>query len=277
MNYINYLFSNNHSRFLLAICLIVILSGCGTKQLDAIQATNTQATSTEIQDSDDAYALEGNNQKQINYLFYNEADEVNNIILSFYGNYNKRKITKIELLQGDTLVTTNVEIRDTTINNNGQFIIILPTYVAEFNRARMFDEHNDLIFTLNTGQYYLEKINLKNQSKGNEWYLDSYTTKEHINTFNMDAVLRKKGIESYKVQILVPRKLEKQNILKQKADFPIENNNMNFHYESQISLSDFEEYVTIAYDMLAIQKDNQGNQIPLMNTNIPLSITDVIE
>ncbi|MNJ39277.1 hypothetical protein D3C77_341460 [compost metagenome] len=108
------------------------------------------------------------------------------------------------------------------------------------------------------------------------WYLSSYTTNENINTFNMDAVFEKDDNKPYNYQILLPKKLEEQNILIQKDSSAMESNTLKLHYESQIRLEEFGDYVNIAYDILVIQKD-QENQFTLMKVNIPLSITNKIE
>ncbi|MNW47216.1 hypothetical protein D3C74_245410 [compost metagenome] len=277
---IKHLFPNNRIIIYLALILmitILTIAGCDPKQPYNIQSTDAQSDSSKVS-KDIVLKLEGDNQKQISYLFYNEADDVKTIVLSFYANYNNRKIEKVELLQGDTIVTNNVRISDTTINNYGKFLISLSNYIEKFNKIRLYDINGEIIFTLNTGQYYLEKVNIKNPSKGSEWYLSSYVTKEDINTFNMDAVFKKDGSELYKYQVIIPRKFDELNILKQKEEISkAEENSSKFHYESQISRDDFGNYVNIAYDMLVIQKDNQGRQLTLMSANIPLSITNKVE
>lgn len=268
-----YCFNSNIKILLVVILMITILAGCSSRPLHDEIVTKSNGS---IEQNEAALELEGDNQKQVSYLLYNEAEENNNIVLSFYANFTKREIVNVELLQEDTVVTNNVKIRDTTINNNGQFIISLPNYIEKFNKIRLFDKNGDVIFTLNTGQYYLEKINIKSPSKGMGWYLSSYTTNENINTFNMDAVFEKDDNKPYNYQILLPKKLEEQNILIQKDSSAMESNTLKLHYESQIRLEEFGDYVNIAYDILVIQKD-QENQFTLMKVNIPLSITNKIE
>ncbi|QHW31798.1 hypothetical protein GZH47_13760 [Paenibacillus rhizovicinus] len=277
---INRLLFNSRINSLLLCFLIFTLTGCNANTsidknsniVDSNMDTRSNTNLSSSTDDDSLIAtLEGDNQSQVSYLFYNEADSEKNIVLSFHANYIEKNIIKSELLQDDTIVTMKVKTRDTSIHDHGQFIISLPDFVERFNKIRLFDNHG-VIFTLETGQYYLEKTTVKNPIKGNEWYLTSYTTNENINTFNMKADFNKKGNDSYQYQILLPKKLDEQNILKQQDNSSIINNTLKIDYESKIELGDFKGYTNIDYDLLVVQKDTTGQKFTLMSANVPLSI-----
>lgn len=270
MKIIRNLILHNGLKSLLLFILLFFLIGCGNKYENGISgAQKSQMSTSKV--SNQVLALEGDNRKQVSYLFYNEENNVKDIVLAFYANYNKRKIETVELLQGDTVVSKTVKPHNHSINNHGQFVISLSKYVEEFNKIRMFDPNGNVIFTLNTGQYYLEIVDIKNPDVDGPWYLNKYVTRENDNKFSMNAVFTKKGNDSYQCEVVLPRKIAQQKIVKQQFTTPITGNTMDFHYESQIAPADFKLYDNIEYELLVSQKSTKGQSYTIMNVNIPLN------
>lgn len=139
--------------YILALILLVLSV--------VITACEDKSKNTEINNIEEVVMTsERDNIKEINYLLYNESAGEKPITLSFPENYTKQNFSRIELLQDDHVVSNHTLLRDTTINDHGQFVFTLTEYVSKFNRVRFFDEKGDIIFALKVGQYILEKINI---------------------------------------------------------------------------------------------------------------------
>ncbi|MDK8180129.1 hypothetical protein [Paenibacillus sp. UMB4589-SE434] len=255
------------------------MSSCSSKNdtiPTKVDSSNISQSQLDKNDADLVPKLERNNKNQVSYLFFNEADVTKTIFLSFYANYDRRTIAKVELLQDNKTVVSNVKLHDKKITNNGKFTISLSKYIPQFNKIKFFDENDALIFTLQTGQYFLEKININNKNNEDSWFLDSYYTLEDAGRFKINAKIKKKGQNKYSYKILLPKKIKDQNILKQEDKSSIKDNNFSFNYESQIDLKQFGNYESISYDMSVIQSDIYGGQSLIMSVNIPLSKTNII-
>lgn len=262
-----------YSSLIIYLFLLVaplILGACDSKSI----VTNSKDEINKLEER--AHLLEGDNSKEINYLFYNEASGEKHITFSFHGNYTDTNFGKIELLQDEKIVSNRVLLRDKTINNNGQFIITLPEYVEKFNRVRFFDESNNTICTLKVGQYMLEKINIPaNVPTEKRWTLDNYVTTENANKYEIELrFVQEQATDSYKYEVTVPRELAKQKILEDKVDEKVTGHSLDVTYSSQIDLSHFKknDYVNIAYDLLIVQKDELEEKSYVMaNIYIPLA------
>ncbi|MBD7971244.1 hypothetical protein [Paenibacillus gallinarum] len=255
---------NNRTILHFLVSIIVaalILVGC--------QSESSDVNTGEKINEECVVQLEGDNIKEINYLFYNEAVDLKHITLSFHQNYTEKKFGKLELLQDNNIVSDNVVLRDTVINNNGQFTISLPEYVERFNQVRFFDEMGSVIFTLRVGQYILEDINIPNNiPEENRWALDGYETLEKANEYEIKIKFtQEKSTDAYEYKLMVPKELAKQKILEESIEVEEKGNPLSFTYNSRIDIPYFKknDYVNIAYELLIIQQDESKEKSSTMS------------
>lgn len=270
--------NNKYLKFLILTFLIILLAGCGNKGNIGINTVGTVSpteipknNNTEsISETEEIRVLEGDNEKQISYLFYNEANNSKNITLSFHANYTKEEVAKIELLQGDALLPIKVKVQSKTINNNGQFAISILEYVQKFDKIRFYDKNENILFTLHVGQYYFEKVNIPtNLEEEKRWMLDKYQTNNKINMYKIEANFVKKTSDPSQFEILVPKDLVNLNILKQTNTKTEKGTTLQFLYNSEIALSSFKNYTAIGYDMLVVQKDPSDKKNVMADLFIP--------
>jgi len=224
--------------------LLLILSACNSKthKVNTHKVNTTQSI---------VKKLEGTNEKQNNYLFFNEAEPVKQITLSFYGNYDKKKITKINLYKGTQLVSNNTLILDDSIHDGGKFNFQLKSYVKSFDMVE-FENSDGPLFKLHTGNYTFEKINIKNEiNENNRWQLDGFHTNEDSFSFRIESKFSRKAYIKDSIELLNANKnQQKPFIIKEKSHFGEQKQSFDFSYEMKSNQKDVG-----SYELILLQKD----------------------
>jgi hypothetical protein len=209
--------------------------------------------------------LEGTNNKEKNYLFFNEAEKTKKITISFYDNYDKKSITKIKLFKNEKLVTDKIRVVDTSIHDGGQFTFELLNYVPFFNRIELSNQDGKIL-KLKTGDYFLEKVNIINKlNNENRWYLDSFNTTEGLYAFSFNSTFKRSIPIEEKVDLLISKKRLNFFSLNEKHNFYEKNGQLTFSYS--MSSNNKEKG---SYEILVIQSNKQNKNNIMNSIIVPL-------
>lgn len=257
----------------ISIVLLIVLFQLGCGQ----QHTVGNELPTVNKKSDLESLLEGDNKKEIAFLLYNMALNKKELILYFHGNYREGKIERVELLQDDRVVSTNVHARSVYIENNGVLPISITSYIDKFNQVRLFTDNNEE-FTLEVGQYLFEKIDLKKTiPENNRWVIDQYVAEEVDNKFMFDSSFSKLQKSEDVIEAIVSNTLINADILSHKIDKVLDEDteNLELSYSSEISMDYFvdNDFVNVGYDLVLLQKNLNREQYAIIELFIPLQKT----
>ncbi|MGM7681343.1 hypothetical protein ACSVDA_04230 [Cytobacillus sp. Hm23] len=258
---------NNFKLFLIGISCFIFLTGCEFQVENINQPKFVEPISEEIKESESnsihtiINKLEGENAKEENFLFYNEAVESKMVTLTFYDNYKEEPITNASLYQDGNLVSKNVRIIDTSIHDGGQFTIQLQEYIPSFNEIKL-ETNKRKILLIKTGQYSFEKLNIVDTIPDKErWSIESYNTGEKGTSFTFNGMYVRSEKDSSEFEILLPKSSEKFEIVESHTENEKEKNlELTIQTDSQRKFTH-----QASYEMLIIQK-NQMNQQYILNT-----------
>ncbi|NRD81074.1 hypothetical protein HPT25_27665 [Bacillus sp. BRMEA1] len=205
--------------------------------------------------------LEGDNASEKNYLFYNEADDLKTLRLNFKSDYNEEPIIGVTLYKDGEPVSTKVQIIDTSIHDGGHFTIGLKQYVQYFNEIKLLTDQNKTL-TLKTGQYFFEKVNIKNEIPEKERLsLESYNTWDDGAKFRFNASFSytTKGLLNY--QVYLPKGSLNNLKIKENHSTKEQGNRLNITVNCD---SPKKVEHAASYEMMIVQ--NNGTKQYVMNT-----------
>ncbi|MEE6451337.1 hypothetical protein RAH41_12260 [Gottfriedia acidiceleris] len=209
--------------------------------------------------------LEGLNNKEKNYLFFNKNETTKRLTLYFYDIYNKEPITNVSLYHDNVLVSNKTKVIDTSIHDNGIFTFEMCEYAPFFNSIEL-SNHNGRLLKLRTGDYHFELINLANNIDNDyRWYLDRYSTAEGNFKFEIDANFSRKNSQETKFEINSAYKMSNDLKVVEVPIFNEKGNTLSFKYSASSSTKE-----AGSYEVLVIQKNNSGQKYIMSSVIVPI-------
>ncbi|MBI0581211.1 hypothetical protein IEC97_28255 [Neobacillus cucumis] len=253
-------------------CLLLTTS-CGIEKGGSKEAQVTQHKSVKpkIAKEDSVKSLypklEGDNENEENYLFYNMAQKNKKVTLTFHDNYSNDLINHVTLYQDDEIASKNVRVIDTSIHDGGQFTIELQEYVESFNKIEL-KATNGQSFMLKTGQYSFQKINIRNTIPENErWGVEGYNTGENVASFTFDATFTREGGSPAYYKIYLPEAVTKK--FKIAETHKVNGNNKQLEMTVQTN-SPIKFQHQGSYEMLVVQTNDKNQQYLMNSINVAI-------
>lgn len=260
-------------RILIISLTLVLIVSLGFIFLSKYPLSNYNNAS--VNDSTLAKDLEGNNAKELNYLFFptseNGTDPSDKLITLFFTkSVVAYKFSKVELLQNGSSVSNKVKISANDTKDN-KVQISLSEFVPEFNQTK-FTMASGKTITLNVGQFYLEKISYPfDIDKDDQCSLKTSNTTELGNSFQGSYTLSSK--DKYKLIMLSPKKASETGFTQNTKETTQAGEDIAYQYSCSVPLDYFKNHdiKDISFDIAWIQESlKDGKQYRVITCNIPL-------
>ncbi len=204
----------------------------------------------------DLDSIDKDNQGKLICLFFppNNTNYLNKTItLEFFKNISNYKLKKVKLFQNHRAVSGEIQIKDGDVIWN-KVTIGLTEFVPEFNRAE-FTLAEGKTMILNVGQYYLEKLDYKeNVLKDNESYhLNNCTTHEHANRILSEYDFSIGNLS--KLNVKIPNKILELGYSQNLVEKYRNKSMVSYKYSGEIPLNYFKQnkITTISYEAIFLQ------------------------